>query len=102
MAPPVGLRPEGSALMAYVYVLISSKDNNRYIGSTSNLTQRFKQHNKGLVQSTKNRRPLSIKYYQEFNTLIEAQIAEKKYKKSRGTYDGAIKNKLLISFRGVA
>ena len=44
----------------YVYVLKSKKDKKNYVGYTENLKLRFEQHNKGLVASTKNRRPLVI------------------------------------------
>ncbi|HTK03646.1 MAG TPA: GIY-YIG nuclease family protein [Alphaproteobacteria bacterium] len=81
--------------MICVYVLISTKDGKRYIGSTNDLDRRFKEHNNGLVFSTKNRRPLVLKYYQEFESLIEARVFESKYKKSRGMFDRAIKNQIL-------
>ncbi len=50
--------------MFYTYVLKSKKDNNLYIGFTSDLKERFIKHNKGLVESTKSRRPLEIVYYE--------------------------------------
>ena len=50
--------------MFYTYVLKSKKDNNLYIGFTSDLKKRFIEHNKGLVLSTKNRCPLEIVYYE--------------------------------------
>ncbi len=46
--------------MYYVYVLRSEKDNKNYTGYTKNLKLRFEQHRKGLVLSTKNRRPLVL------------------------------------------
>ncbi|MEX2341008.1 MAG: GIY-YIG nuclease family protein [Candidatus Paceibacterota bacterium] len=39
--------------MFYIYVLKSLKDNELYIGSTSNLKRRFVEHNAGDVKSTK-------------------------------------------------
>ena len=50
--------------MFYTYVLKSKKDNNLYIGFTSDLKERFIKHNKGLVESTRDRRPLEIVYYE--------------------------------------
>ena len=85
-------------LMICVYVLISLKDNNRYIGSTDNLERRFDQHCNGFIQSTRNRRQLMIKYVQEFENLTKARSAEKNYKKSRGFFDRAVKNSLLKKF----
>ena len=39
------------------------KDMDSYKGSTKNLKLRFEQHNKGLVEATKHRRPLKLIYY---------------------------------------
>ncbi len=50
--------------MFYTYVLKSSKDNKLYVGYTENLKIRFETHNKGKVKSTKDRRPLTIVYYE--------------------------------------
>ena len=47
----------------YIYVLKSKKDNKMYTGYTKDLKLRFEQHNKGLVDSTKNRQPLKLIYY---------------------------------------
>lgn len=62
--------------MFYVYVLKSQKDENGYIGATSNLEKRLNQHNKGEVKSTKYRRPLLLIYLEEFLTLSEARKRE--------------------------
>jgi len=50
--------------MYYTYVLLSCKDNNYYVGFTKDLKLRFEQHEKGLVDSTKYRRPLCLIYYE--------------------------------------
>ena len=50
--------------MYYTYVLQSSKDNGFYVGFTKNLKLRFEFHKKGLVDSTKNRRPMRLIYYE--------------------------------------
>jgi putative endonuclease len=50
--------------MFYTYVLISKKDGKFYVGYTQNLKVRFEQHDKGLVESTKDRRPLVLIYYE--------------------------------------
>jgi len=82
--------------MAYVYILVSQKDQNRYIGSTINLEKRIKEHNSGKVISTRNRRPLNLFAYQEFGHLIDARSAEKKYKRSLGATLKAIDSGLMI------
>ena len=50
--------------MFYTYVLQSMKDMVFYVGFTKNLKLRFAQHNKGLVESTKHRRPFNLIYYE--------------------------------------
>ena len=50
--------------MYYTYVLQSMKDTNFYMGFTQNLKLRFEQHNKGLIESTKNRKPFNLIYYE--------------------------------------
>ncbi|MFA6466249.1 MAG: GIY-YIG nuclease family protein [Patescibacteria group bacterium] len=48
----------------YTYILKSKKDNNFYVGYTKDLNLRFKLHQEGKVESTKNRRPLNLIYYE--------------------------------------
>lgn len=63
--------------MYYVYVLISEKDGKRYTGYTQNLKLRFELHQKGLVESTKNRRPLKLIYYEACLSQQDATHREK-------------------------
>ncbi len=81
----------------FVYVLLSQKDNKYYVGYTSNLIQRINQHNKGLVQSTKHRRPLKLLYYEACLSQKDALHREKYLK----TYYGKmfLKNRLKFYFR---
>jgi len=60
------------------------KDNDFYTGSTKNLKLRFEQHNKGLVESTRDRRPLKLIYYEACLTQEDATKREKYLK----TYNG--------------
>ncbi|MDX9855258.1 MAG: GIY-YIG nuclease family protein [Parcubacteria group bacterium] len=78
--------------MYYVYVLKSSKDSNNYVGYTKNLKLRFEEHMKGRVESTKNRRPLELIYYEACLDQHDATHREKYLK----TYHGKmfIKNRL--------
>ncbi|MFQ5685021.1 MAG: GIY-YIG nuclease family protein [Candidatus Scalindua sp.] len=48
----------------YTYILQSVKDKEFYTGFTKNLKLRFEQHNKGIVESTKDRRPFKLIYYE--------------------------------------
>jgi len=50
--------------MFYTYVLKSKKDNEMYIGFSSNLKKRVEEHQKGLVEITKSRRPFELVYYE--------------------------------------
>jgi putative endonuclease len=65
-------------------VLQSEKDNAFYIGFTKNLKLRFEQHSKGEVDSTKNRRPLKLIYYESCLNRADATKREKYLK----TYNG--------------
>ena len=77
--------------MYYVYVLLSSKDNKLYTGSTRDLRNRLVRHNKGLVKATKARKPLKLVYYEAGLSRKDAMRREiylktawgKKYVKSR-------------------
>jgi putative endonuclease len=70
--------------MYYSYVLQSEKDNEFYIGFTKDLKLRFERHEKGLVESTKNRRPLKLIYYEACLNQKDATKREKYLK----TYNG--------------
>ena len=48
----------------YTYVLRSEKDGTLYTGTTSNLKKRLKEHNGGLVFSTKHKIPLKLIYFE--------------------------------------
>ena len=70
--------------MYYTYVLQSKKDKNFYFGFTKDLKQRFDQHQKGDIDSTKNRRPLKLVYYEACIDKNDALKREKYFK----TYHG--------------
>ncbi len=78
--------------MYYIYVLHSEKDSQIYTGFSENLKLRFEQHNKGLVESTKDRRPLKLIYYEACLDRNDALKREKYLK----TYHGNmyIRNRL--------
>jgi len=70
--------------MYYTYVLQSKKDGKFYTGFTKDLKLRFEQHNKGRVESTKDRRPLKLIYYEACLHRDDATHREKYLK----TYHG--------------
>lgn len=71
-------------IMYYTYVLKSKKDHQFYIGWTDDLIERVKRHNKGLVQSTKDRLPMEIVYYESCLIKEKAIKREKQLKTGFG------------------
>lgn len=71
-------------IMFAVYVLKSLKDNNLYVGCSSNLENRLKYHNNGHVKSTKSRRPLKLVYSEYYDDKYLAYAKEKFYKTAKG------------------
>jgi len=70
--------------MFYTYVLMSKKDGDFYTGYTKDLKVRFEQHNNGQVDSTRERRPLELIYYEACLNQKDATHREKYLK----TYHG--------------
>ena len=70
--------------MYFVYVLFSLQDKNFYIGFTENVTKRFEAHQSGKVESTKNRRPLELIYYETYFDKQDAEGREKFLKSGSG------------------
>jgi len=66
--------------MNYVYVLKSKKDENLYIGSTTNLKRRLREHNEGKNFSTSFRKPFELIYYEAYRSLEDAREREKALK----------------------
>ena len=70
--------------MFYTYVLKSQKDDKLYIGFSSNLKNRIIEHNNGLVEATKARRPLKLVYYEACLEKEKAVAREKTLKTGFG------------------
>jgi putative endonuclease len=70
--------------MPLVYILKSLKDGKFYYGSTKSIERRMKEHNSGMVRSTKSRRPLVLHYIEEYPTLKEARKREIFFKSING------------------
>ena len=70
--------------MYYVYVLISGSDGDFYTGSTGDLKHRVQEHSEGLVETTRDRRPLELVYYEGCNSRKDACRREKYLKTSGG------------------
>ena len=70
--------------MYYVYILISKKDGQFYVGQTNDLSRRLWRHQQGYVRSTRHRRPLELLFYEEYETRSEAMKREKFLKSGAG------------------
>ncbi len=68
--------------MYYVYILQCS-DSSYYVGVTNNLKRRFHEHQSGLNKKayTFSRRPLQLKFKQEFKYINDAISFEKQIKR---------------------
>ena len=82
----------------YIYILKSLKDGKLYTGYTSDLKLRFESHQKGLVESTKNRRPLKLIYSEACLNRQDATHREKYLKTAYGKR--YIKSRLKFYFMG--
>jgi putative endonuclease len=70
--------------MFYVYILQSIKDKKLYIGYSANLKERIKEHIRGVVMSTKNRRPMDLIYYEAYRSEKDARVREIFLKTGKG------------------
>jgi putative endonuclease len=84
--------------MFYVYVLRSLNDRGLYIGCTKDLKARIKAHNTGQVESTKNRLPMKLIYYEACLNQRDAFHREKYLKTTYGRH--YLKNRLKEYFTG--
>lgn len=71
--------------MPYVTYILECADGSLYVGCTNDLEKRLKQHNKskGGAHYTKIRRPVILKYSEEFKTLAQARRREAEIKSWR-------------------
>ena len=85
--------------MYHVYILRSRKDHSFYIGYTTDIVRRIKEHNNGAVGYTKRYRPWKLVYYETYTALKDARMREdslKRYAKAFGQLKRRIKNSLNI------
>ena len=80
----------------FVYILKSNKDDDYYVGCTTNLTTRISRHNSGKTKSLKSRRPLVLIYFEKYNSQEEAYSREKQIK---SYHCGEAFKKLIINYR---
>jgi len=70
--------------MFYTYVLRSLKDKKLYIGFSEDLRKRFDEHSRGLVDATRDRRPLTLIYYEACENKQRAIERERYFKTGFG------------------
>ncbi|MDZ4209803.1 MAG: GIY-YIG nuclease family protein [Candidatus Curtissbacteria bacterium] len=70
--------------MYYVYILRSEALDYTYKGMTNNLDRRLKQHNSGLVGSTKSKIPFKILHVEICENRKDARELEKYFKSGSG------------------
>lgn len=63
--------------MFYIYLLESTTDKYWYIGYTTQLRKRIRQHFSGQVHTTRNRRPLKLIYAEYYTNQRDALGREK-------------------------
>jgi putative endonuclease len=70
--------------MFTVYVLKSSTARKTYVGFTTNLERRLREHNHGNHSYTKKHIPWSVLYEEKYLTPVEARKREKYFKSAAG------------------
>ncbi len=70
--------------MFYIYILSSQQKNRLYIGKTSNLKKRVKEHNAGQNVSTKAYMPRELIFYEAYIKQTDASRREKYLKTTQG------------------
>ncbi|HLC45169.1 MAG: excinuclease ABC subunit C [Candidatus Doudnabacteria bacterium RIFCSPHIGHO2_01_FULL_50_11] len=68
----------------YTYVLQSKKDDQKYIGLSSNLKQRLEEHKQGKSLATKFRLPFELIYFEACLNKTDAKRREKYLKTTQG------------------
>ncbi|MDD5433364.1 MAG: GIY-YIG nuclease family protein [Candidatus Pacebacteria bacterium] len=70
--------------MFYIYILLSCKDRQLYIGYASDLKRRIEKHQTGFVRATKFRLPVKLIYYEAYLLQSDAKRREKFLKGGKG------------------
>lgn len=70
--------------MHYVYILYSNKLEQKYIGYSTDLKQRVKEHNDGKTTSTARGKPWKLIYYECFLSEKDARREELFLKSGKG------------------
>ena len=68
----------------YLYLIQSKKDLSFYIGTTTDLQRRLKEHNAGLSTSTKRKTPWVLIYVEWYRSKKDTLMRELRLKKHKG------------------
>ena len=68
----------------YVYILLSLRDLDFYVGFTENLKKRYTKHNDGKNKATKSRKPFELIFYEAYRNKYDALRREKYLKSTKG------------------
>ena len=71
-------------MFTYVYLLKSDSDGKFYVGCTSDLRRRIRDHNAGKSFATKGRRPFQLIYYEAHPNQKDAEARELFFKSGWG------------------
>ena len=82
--------------MHSVCLIRSSVTNSIYVRNTTDLDQRIAQHNRGLVDATKDAKPYNLVYYEAYADKKDAVNRELKLK-HHGSSIGHLKRRLKFS-----
>ncbi|MFH2145662.1 MAG: GIY-YIG nuclease family protein [Candidatus Omnitrophota bacterium] len=74
----------GTPIMYHTYILKSKTAKRTYVGCTADIEKRLREHNKGIVKSSKAYGPYSLLYKETFLTFQEARKKEAFYKSASG------------------
>ncbi len=75
---------ESMPLSCCVYVLLSLRDRNFYVGYTTDLQQRLENHSQGRNRSTASRRPLALVHCEHYLDKADAERRESYLKTAKG------------------
>jgi len=70
--------------MTYTYILKSVNYSKTYVGCTTDLERRLREHNSGESTFTKRFKPWELIYKEEFVNISDARKREKYFKSSSG------------------
>ncbi len=71
-------------LFTYVYILISDRDGQMYVGITNDLRRRLSEHQNGQTTSTAKRLPVRLIFYEAYPEESDARRRERYFKTTKG------------------